>query len=294
MKRFLPYARSAAAAVTFLCLVSPASAFELAPFKDHLFAYPGIIGSSDGGDRLVVDYQEMRDINGRDQVPERRVKRRYVDLAPRRRENENTIDTPNGKISFASVGRATGARLVTFYIHGRGGDQRQGVNDYTFGGNFNRIKNLMVRNSSLYVSPDAGALDDAAVERVRHLIAAVLRQAGEARLVLACASAGGAVCHALADDASLVGRMAGIAFLGSYGLDSYFASAAYRGNVPLFLAHGSADSIISYEGIASFYERARKTPAYPVRLIRFETGGHGTPIRMTDWRDMINWMLRAG
>ncbi|TCD14561.1 alpha/beta hydrolase [Oricola cellulosilytica] len=275
-------------------MASPAWAFELAPFKDHLFAYPGIIDSRDGGDRLVVDYREMRDINGRDQVPERRVKRHYVDFAPRRQENPNSIDTPHGEISFVSVGRATGARLVTFYIHGRGGDQKQGVNDYTFGGNFNRIKNLMVRNSSLYVSPDAGALDEAAVERVRYLIAAVLRQAGEARLVLACASAGGAVCHALADDASLVGRMEGIAFLGSYGLDSYFDSAAYRREVPLFLAHGSADSVISFEGIAAFYERVQKTPGYPVRLVRFETGGHGTPIRMTDWRDMINWMLRAG
>ena len=26
-------------------------------------------------------------------------------------------------------------------------------------------------------------------------------------------------------------------------------------------------------------------------LVRFETGTHGTPIRMTDWRDILNWML---
>jgi hypothetical protein len=25
--------------------------------------------------------------------------------------------------------------------------------------------------------------------------------------------------------------------------------------------------------------------------VRFETGTHGTPIRMTDWRETLNWML---
>ena len=33
---------------------------------------------------------------------------------------------------------------------------------------------------------------------------------------------------------------------------------------------------------------------YPARFVRFETGTHGTPIRMTDWRDTLNWMLSAG
>ena len=32
-------------------------------------------------------------------------------------------------------------------------------------------------------------------------------------------------------------------------------------------------------------------PGYPARFVRFETGTHGTPIRMTDWRETLNWML---
>jgi hypothetical protein len=32
-------------------------------------------------------------------------------------------------------------------------------------------------------------------------------------------------------------------------------------------------------------------PDYPVRFVRFETGTHGTPIRMVDWRAVLNWML---
>ena len=53
----------------------PADSLTLAPFKDDLFAYPGILSTGDGGAYTVVDYREMRDINGRDEIPERRAQR---------------------------------------------------------------------------------------------------------------------------------------------------------------------------------------------------------------------------
>ncbi|MEQ1842015.1 MAG: alpha/beta hydrolase, partial [Verrucomicrobiales bacterium] len=34
-----------------------------------------------------------------------------------------------------------------------------------------------------------------------------------------------------------------------------------------------------------------KSPGYPVKMERFESGTHGTPIRMIDWRKTINWQL---
>ena len=81
-------------AAAFLVLPALAHAAELTlkPFKDELFAYPGIIASEDGGAYRVVDYSEARDIDRRDKVPERRVHAKYVstgvrkmqqDLAPR-------------------------------------------------------------------------------------------------------------------------------------------------------------------------------------------------------------------
>lgn len=281
-------------AVSVLLAGSPAQAFELKPFKDRLFAYPGIIESRDGGAYLVVDYDEMRDINRRDAEPERRVKRTYVDLSPRRRQADQTFETEAGEIKFIAVGNAKGARIVTVFVHGRGGDRKLGANDYSFGGNFNRIKNLMARNSGIYIAPDAGKLDQAAADRVRLLMLAVMRQLPGAQLVLACGSAGGAICHALAHDDAISAQLAGIALLGSFGDDGFVGSPAWQRRVPLFIAHGSADSVLPFAGAEAFYRSVRQTPGYPVRLVRFETGGHGTPIRMTDWREMINWMLAAG
>jgi len=280
-------------AVLMLFAGGSANALELKPFKDKLFAYPGILESRDDGAYLIVDYDETRDINGRDKVPERRVKRNYVDLMPRRRQADQTYETEAGKIRFIAVGNAKGAKIVTVFVHGRGGDRKLGANDYSFGGNFNRIKNLMARNSGIYIAPDGEDLDAAAANRIRLLMLAVMRQLPGARLVLACGSAGGAICHALARDDAVAARLAGIALLGSFGDDGFAGSAAWRNRVPLFIAHGSADSILPFAGAEAFYSAVRQTPGYPVRLVRFETGGHGTPIRMTDWRDMINWMLSA-
>ena len=226
-------------------------------------------------------------------MPELRVSRKYVDLTPRRRQSEFRIATPAGDLRYYAVGQTARARIVTVYVHGRGGDRKQGVNDYSFGGNFNRIKNLMVRNGGLYLSPDGGPLNDDSATRIRTLILETLRQSPNTRLVIACGSAGGAICHALARQSDLTANLAGIAFLGSFGDEGFFASAAYRVGVPLFIAHGSGDSVIPVEQAEAFYRAARKTSGYPVRMVRFETGSHGTPIRMTDWRDMINWMLNA-
>lgn len=290
--RRLPLARIALClAVLMLPGAGSAGAFELKPYKDRLFAYPRLLDSRDGGDYIVVDYRERRDINGRDKIPEKRVNRRYVDLMPRKQQSDQTFETDAGAIKFMAVGNPRDARLVTVFVHGRGGDRNLGVNDYSFGGNFNRIKNLMVRNNGVYITPDGGSLGDAAVARIRSLLHAVYRQVPGARVVLACGSAGGTVCHALAHDQMTAGRLAGIALLGSFGSDGFIGSAAYLNRVPVFIAHGGSDSVIPFEGPESFYRSLHRTEGYPVRLVRFETGGHGTPIRMTDWRDMINWML---
>ena len=56
----------------------------LKPFKDDLFSNQSVLSTSDGGAYEAIDYQEMRDINGRDETPERRVKRQYVDLSPKK------------------------------------------------------------------------------------------------------------------------------------------------------------------------------------------------------------------
>ncbi|MDP3898581.1 MAG: alpha/beta hydrolase, partial [Mesorhizobium sp.] len=120
-----------------------AQALELKPYKDQLFAYPKTLAEADGGGFVTVDYQEMRDINARDEIPERRVKPDYVQLSVRSVQKDLVVATSAGAIAHVAAGKTEGASVITVYLHGQGGSRRQGVDDFTFGGNFNRIKNLM-------------------------------------------------------------------------------------------------------------------------------------------------------
>lgn len=98
---------SVVAALAVLCLgAGLAAADALKPFKDDLFAYPAILSSTDGGDYLVVDYQEMRDINERDTVPERRVSAPYVSTGVRKVQKDLVLKSDVGDIRHFAVGTA--------------------------------------------------------------------------------------------------------------------------------------------------------------------------------------------
>ena len=273
-----------------LCGPSPASALTLKPFKDSLFAYPGILSQADGGDFLTVDYRETRDINQRDEVPERRVKGEYVRLSVRSAQKDLSVSTTAGDIRHVAVGKTEGASAITIYLHGQGGSRRQGVDDFTFGGNFNRIKNLMWDNGGLYLSPDFSDFEATGVAEIAALLSHYAAKSPGAPIFVACGSMGGAICWALANDKSIASKLSGLLLLGSFPSEDFVKSTAYARKVPLFIGQGSRDTVFPVETQEAMYRRLRSA-GYPVRFVRFETGTHGTPIRMTDWREMLNWML---
>src|SRR5690606_22500497 len=113
-----------------LMAVPRASAEALKPFKDDLFAYPAALPGGEGDRYRVIDYREMRDINGRDQVPERRAKAKYVDTKVRSVQKDLVLDTDAGAIRHIAVGKAAGASVIVLYLHGQGGSRKQGVDDF--------------------------------------------------------------------------------------------------------------------------------------------------------------------
>ena len=283
MRRFL---------LILIWLVLPVSAFadQLAPFKDELFAYPAIL--SQGNGMRVVDYQEARDINARDEIPELRVRRAYVATGVNKLQADHTAQA--GAVAHVTVGKTDGARFITLYLHGKGGSRKQGANDYTFGGNFNRIKNLMAQNGGLYVSPDFSDFGDKGAAEIAALIDAYAARSPGAPVFAACGSMGGFVCWRLAQMPQVAGKLGGLLLLGSSWDDDFLNSAAFSARVPLFIGHGSKDPVFAISEHEAFLKKIRaKSKNYPVQLVRFESGTHGTPIRMTDWRETLNWMLSS-
>ncbi|WP_420961937.1 alpha/beta hydrolase [Brucella sp. IR073] len=277
-----------------LCLLSlPAAAeAQLAPYKDDYFAYPGILKTDDGGDYLIVNYSELRDINGRDATPEKRVKDAYVSLKPRRSQKDLTISTAAGPVKTLAVGEQNNASLVVVYLHGQGGNRLQGMNDYTFGGNFNRLKNLVARNGGLYLSPDFSDFGEKGEAEIAGLITQMQAASPQASVIVACGSAGGQLCWRLARDPAVTEKLSGLVLLGSMWDEEFLSSPAFKRKVPVFFGHGSRDPVFAVEKQEAFYRTIRKAaPGYPARFHRFESGNHGTPIRMTDWRAVLNWVL---
>lgn len=270
-----------------------AIALELKPYKDALFAYPAIVGDASNPLDLLVDYQELRDINARDEVPERRVKGSYISRAPSKFEKDLKIETPIGSLTTIATGIQDNAAFIIVYLHGQGGSRRQGSNDYTFGGNFNRVKNLSVLNSGLYLTPDFTDFGDKGAEQVKSIILTFLGKSPNTKLVIACGSMGGFLCHRLARDADLSGNMSGMLFLGSFPDETLKTSRAFKAGMPVFIGHGSDDVTSAVVGMEAFAQDLRKVGGQSqVMLHRFATGTHGTPLRMTDWRLVLNWMFK--
>lgn len=277
---------SLAAALALFAL--PAAAQTLAPFKDDLFAYPATLSQADGGAYRVVDYRELRDVNERDEVPERRVRKPYISLGVRGQQTEMKL----GSQRFVAVGTQRGASMIVLYLHGQGGSRLQGVNDFTFGGNFNRVKNLVAKAGGLYLSPDFTDFGDTGASQIREIIMHFAALSPGAPVIIACGSMGGMLCWKLASDAEVAPKLGGLLLLGSLWDDGFLSSPAYKRKVPVFFGHGSRDPVFPVEKQEAFYRKLRgKSGAYPARFVRFESGTHGTPIRMSDWRDVLNWML---
>ncbi len=280
------------AAMAFAASATHADALELKPYKDDLFAYPATLSSSDKGAYTVIDYREMRDINDRDEVPEKRVHAQYTNIGVRKVQRDLLLKTDAGAIRHIAVGKTEGAGIIVLYLHGQGGSRKQGVDDFTFGGNFNRIKNLMAGNGGLYLSPDFTDFGDKGAAQVAALIDHYAEASPDAKIFVACGSMGGSLCWKLSGGNDTGKRINGLLLLGSLWDESFLASPAFKRRVPVFFGQGSKDPVFPVEKQEAFFRSIiAKSKAYPTRFVRFETGTHGTPIRMIDWRDALNWML---
>lgn len=282
-----------ALAVALPMVASAAVAAELAPWKDELFRYPAVLASEDNGDFIVVEYIKERDLRQRDEVPERRAKAQYVQLVP---QKTRSYDVDGRSQKFIGVGKIEGgARAIVFYIHGQGGNRFQGANDWMFGGNFNRAMNLMYRNGGAYLSPDFSDLGQNGKNEIKAFIADQAARSPDAAIFVACGSQGGTICWNLVADGEAASLIDGLILLGSTHDDRFLKSPAVTGKgrqIPVFMGHGTLDTVFDWQGERDFYRAVKKAdPGYPIRLAVFDSGSHGTPIRMIDWRETLNWML---
>jgi hypothetical protein len=280
------------ASIVMVVLALPVQAAPLKPFKDELFSYGTVLETGDSGDYRVVDYDKMRDIHGRDQEPERRVRRAYVSLSVKRAQANETLDLANRPLNVMRVGAPSAAAFTVIFIHGRGGDRRLGANDWSFGGNFNRLKNLVAGNGGVYYSPTVKTFDSDGVAAIAELIRYASEQSPGRPVILTCASMGSQICWGATRDAETVKRLKGMVIMSGVTDPDFAKSAFYKAKLPLWFAHGSRDPTYAAADQQGLFETLVKAK-YPTHFTLYQTGNHGTPIRMIDWRRVLNWVLAS-
>jgi len=288
------------ALVALLAAASRADAapYRLEPFKDELFAYQNILQTEYGGDFILVDYDRDRDLYARDVEERQKVRPEYVDLATEAVEVDASIRVGGRKVEYTAVGKVDGgASAIVIFIHGRGTDRSSGASDWIHGGNFNRIKNLMMLNGGVYISAD---FSDFGRRGTAEMKALVLDQAGRspgAPVFLACGSWGGKICWRLIDDADAGPLVKGVLFLDSEMNSDFVATAAKlppERRPAISISNTMEDWIVGYKSQVAFFRRMKsEVPDYPIRFVLFDAGTHGISLRMTDWREVLNWMLEV-
>ena len=286
-------------ATLFLSIIAgamPASANSeyLKPYKEKIFKYRKPLESKENGRFLKIPYDVKRDINQRDELPVRKVKGYYVSTRPKSKQQDLALSANGRKVTYFAVGALDGnARMTVIFLHGRDGSRHLGFDDDKFGGNFNRLKNLMFRNGGIYISADFADFKQAGMQDVRAIIEKYRRQT-KGPLVVACGSMGSFLCWRLANNQRASRNIDGLVILGGFPDPNYLNSTRARGRakpIPILMAHGSIDSVYNWKTTYNFYRSLRsRSPRYPVRYVLFDTGKHGTPVRMVDWRDTLNWI----
>jgi dienelactone hydrolase len=283
----------AAIAAFFMMATGEArSADRLPPYKDDLFSTQKVLQTGDDGALDVIEYDEMRDINGRDQIPEKRAQQKFVSLGVRKVQADETLSLDGYRLDVTRMGQAAGAAFTVIFIHGRNGDRRLGANDYTFGGNFNRLKNLVAGNGGVYYSPTVKTFDSEGVAAIAGLIRYSSQQSPGKPVILACASMGSQVCWGVSRDRRSVERLKGMVIMSGVSDPDFILSAFYKAKLPLWFVHGSRDPVYAAAAQLTMYEKLHKT-GYPARFTLYQAGNHGTPIRMIDWRRALNWLVAS-
>jgi len=170
------------------------------------------------------------------------------------------------------------------------GDRRLGNNDWNFGGNFNRLKNLTVQNGGVYYAPSVPSFDDAGAARISGLILRAKALSPDRPVILACASMGSFICARVVRDATAVRSLSGMVLMGGAADGDYAKTPAFKAKLPVFFTHGDSDGVYAANDQIAVLRKLLKA-GIPTRFVLFQTGGHGTPVRMTDWRETLNWLF---
>jgi len=269
--------------------------FQLKSFKDDLFRFKwGIIKSTYNWDVDYIDFSIKRDVEDRDEIDVKKVYDKYIEKIDKNNRQDLSFRTPFWKQNYWEVKdnnlKNTDAKIVLFYFHGMWGNRHQWINDYSFWWNFNRIQNLMIKNKWVYISTDFKDFTNIGPQEMFLLIKKKMLEYPNAQIYLSSASSWWTLLWRLMNNNEMKQKIDGIILLGSV---TNLFNTIYDKNIPIYIGHWTRDPNINYLNKIKFYLRMKnKNPQYPIKVELFQWWVHWTPIRMVNWKSIINWILQ--
>jgi len=271
-------------------------------FKDELFSYKSIIKSNYNDSYNLIKYNQKIDLEDRDEVDEKIASKIYVTEIPKEYKIKKTLRLSKN-IDYIEVSKLTSknkinAKFVVIYLHGMWGNLYQGVNDYSFWWNFNRIQNLALVNSWSYISTDFSNFWDKWASEIKNLILYKKTEMPQAKIILACGSSWWDICWRLAKETmpqtngNKKPLLDWMVIVGSNNDYTFLSKINDWIKIPIYMAHWEKDKSIPVKNQLWFFEKIKKEyNTYPIKIDIFTNWTHWTPIRMIDWKKALTYLL---
>jgi hypothetical protein len=279
------------AAALLLAFMSPAASktahplpYLLHPLQGDPFQPPSILQSEFGGDYARLAYVPIAESEQEAQG--------LLDAIPAPPQQDLTFENAGRSFKYLAVGDLSKpAKMIFVFVHGLGDNRLQGANEKLFGGSFARLRRLLAESDAIYLAPDFSGYGREAAGQVAALIADYAGRSPGAPVFVGCLSLGGGVCWRLAENAGDAPSLRGVLVF-SAPVDRAFLNHLPSPPVKVYLAIGTKDAFTGWHSEDAFFRDIKAAaPDYPIRLTIFENGEHATAMRLTDWVDVLNWML---
>jgi hypothetical protein len=279
------------AAAVLLALMLPAASkaarpapYRLQPLQGDAFPATTILESEFGGDYARVAFVPVAESD--------RVAQTLTDTIPAPPQQELTFEHRGRTLKYLAVGDLSKpAKMILVYVHGLGDDRSQGMHEKRFGGTFARLKRLAAENDAIYLSPGFSGFGGVAEGQIAALITDYAGRSPGAPVFVACISLGGNLCWRLAKNGGDASPIRGILVFGA-PVDRGFLKHLEPSPRHVYLGIGTKDAFTSWKSADAFFRDVKTAaPDYPIKLTIFDAGEHATAIRLTDWVEVLNWML---
>lgn len=272
--------------------------FQLKWFKDEIYSNIWILEMKLNWAWRLLDYSQKVYIDQRDKVAWEIVKDEFIDRKTEKFVQQQTVEIEKWKkFNYYEVKDSSEPdeekQVLVMYLHWHWWNKAQWMNNESFWWNFNRIQNLMIENHWVYITTDVELWSRESLVNHIILIEKLRWQYPKAKIIIAWASNWWVFLWQLIDSSRINRFIDWTIFLWTL-LDTQHWSKWYnfmiQNWIPLYIWHWTHDHN-PYQEKENFIKIFNEQ-WWSWKVDIFNNWVHWTPIRMIDWKETINWILK--